>query len=66
MDKPILEIKNLNSFYDQRTGGIFGEKERVQILHDISFSIFPGETVALVGESGSGKTTLCKAILGML
>ena len=30
MDKPILEIKNLNSFYDQRTGGIFGEKERVQ------------------------------------
>lgn len=66
MDKPILEIKNLNSFYDQRSGGIFGEKERVQILHDISFSIFPGETVALVGESGSGKTTLCKAILGML
>lgn len=66
MNKPILEIKNLNSFYDQRTGGIFGEKERVQILHDISFSIFPGETVALVGESGSGKTTLCKAILGML
>ena len=66
MDKPILEIKNLNSFYDQRTGGIFGEKERLQIFHDISFSIFPGETVALVGESGSGKTTLCKAILGML
>ena len=66
MDKPILEIKNLNSFYDRRTGGIFGEKQRVQILHDVSFSILPGETVALVGESGSGKTTLCKAILGML
>lgn len=66
MDKPILEIKNLSSFYERRTGGIFGEKERVQILHDISFSILPGETVALVGESGSGKTTLCKAILGML
>ena len=66
MDKPILEIKNLNSFYDQLYGGIFGDNERVQILHDISFSIFPGETVALVGESGSGKTTLCKAILGML
>ncbi len=66
MDKPILEIKNLNSFYDRSTGGIFGKKERVQILHDVSFSILPGETVALVGESGSGKTTLCKAILGML
>ena len=66
MDKPILEIKDLSSFYERRAGGIFGEKERVQILHDISFSILPGETLALVGESGSGKTTLCKAILGML
>lgn len=66
MEEPILEIQNLNSFYTQRKGGIFGEKERVQILHDVSFSIYPGETVALVGESGSGKTTLCKSILGML
>lgn len=66
MAEPILEIQNLNSFYTRRKGGIFGEKERVQILHDVSFSIYPGETVALVGESGSGKTTLCKSILGML
>lgn len=66
MAEPILEINNLNSFYTQRKGGLFGEKERVQILHDVSFSIYPGETVGLVGESGSGKTTLCKSILGML
>ncbi len=66
MEKPILEIHDLNSFYTQRSGLFLGKKERVQILHNVSFSVFPGETVGLVGESGSGKTTLCRGILGLL
>ena len=32
------------------------------VLHDISFTIQPGETIALVGENGAGKTTLIKLL----
>lgn len=36
-----------------------------EVLHDLSFSIKKGETVALVGVNGSGKTTLVKLLIGL-
>ncbi|MAS33186.1 MAG: ABC transporter [Anaerolineaceae bacterium] len=40
----------------------FGYTPDKQILHDISFTIKPGQTVALVGQTGAGKTTITKLI----
>jgi len=38
----------------------------LKVLQDISFSIFPGDFLALIGPNGSGKTTLIRIILGIL
>lgn len=40
----------------------FSYNNKESILEDISFSILPGQTVAIVGPSGGGKTTLCNLI----
>ncbi|PJB02937.1 MAG: ABC transporter [Hydrogenophilales bacterium CG_4_9_14_3_um_filter_63_34] len=40
-------------------------KETLHILTDVSFSVNPGESVAIVGSSGSGKSTLLGLIAGL-
>ncbi|MFY0640538.1 MAG: ABC transporter ATP-binding protein/permease [Bermanella sp.] len=47
----LIEFKNVCFSYDERT-----------IIDDVSFTILPGEKVALVGSSGAGKSTLGKLL----
>ena len=55
----ILEVKNLNIGFDLQDG----YKEAV---HDVSFEVKKGETIAIVGESGCGKTISTMSILQLL
>ena len=48
MNKPLLEVKNLKTFFKTRNG-------IVKAVNDVSYSIYPGKTLGIVGESGSGK-----------
>ncbi|RAN79270.1 glutathione ABC transporter ATP-binding protein [Bacillus sp. SRB_336] len=57
--RPVLDIDGLKVTFATDAGDVFAVK-------DVSFTVAPGEIVAVVGESGSGKTVTAKAILGLL
>src|SRR6188768_3815209 len=59
MPQPLLEIRDLNVAFDTERG-------QVRPVRDVSFTIFPGQTVALVGESGCGKSVTAMSILRLI
>ncbi|MBZ9820304.1 ABC transporter ATP-binding protein [Mesorhizobium sp. CA4] len=62
----VAVVDDLHVRFDLR-GGFFGRvNRRVHAVEGVSFSIAPGETLALVGESGCGKSTTAKALAGLV
>jgi ATP-binding cassette, subfamily B, bacterial MsbA len=67
--QPIIQNPSNPVTIENMTGSIqfenvvFGYQDSAQVIHDASFKVLPGQTVALVGPSGAGKSTLIKLLL---
>ena len=59
MTQPLLQLADLNVAFDTERG-------QLRPVRDVSFSIYPGQTVALVGESGCGKSVTALSILRLI
>lgn len=57
---PLLEVKNLKKYF------IIPRKGMLHAVDDVSFEVYPGETLGLVGESGCGKSTVGNVLMRLL
>ena len=58
--EPLLEVKHLTKTFKQNG------REEAAAVDNLSFCLYPGETLGIVGESGSGKSTAAKAIARLI
>ena len=59
LDQPLAALKGLRVEFQTKDGPVVG-------VEDISFDIFPGETVCVVGESGSGKSVSSLSLMRLV
>jgi lipopolysaccharide transport system ATP-binding protein len=76
--QPLVKVENLSKIYPKTSST--GSRLRAiwsllrsqpiaegsEVLHDINFEIYPGESLAIIGKNGAGKSTLLKIISGIV
>jgi ABC-type oligopeptide transport system ATPase subunit len=59
----LLRVEHLVKHFPIKGEGLFGRRQHVRAVDDVSFDVRRGETLGLVGETGCGKSTLARCII---
>ena len=65
-DGPLLRVEKLIKHFHLKSGFFGRSRGAVKAVDDLSFTVAPGETLALVGESGCGKSTTGRLLLRLI
>nr|WP_261370515.1 hypothetical protein [Akkermansia muciniphila] len=62
MPEPLLQVDNLKMYFPVRSGIFLRQAGWVKAVDDVSFNIYPGETLGLVGNPAAENQPLAKAL----
>jgi oligopeptide/dipeptide ABC transporter ATP-binding protein len=63
---PLLEVRNLKTYFPIHAGFWRRVVDHVRAVDEVSFDLYPQETLGLVGESGCGKSTLARTLMQLI
>jgi peptide/nickel transport system ATP-binding protein len=63
--EPLLQVDDVSRIYPGRRRSLFRPGRPIHAVDGVSFSIRPGQSIALVGRSGCGKSTLARMVLAL-
>lgn len=63
---PLLQVRGLTKTFRVKVGMMQRHEQLVRAVDDLTFNVYPGETLGLVGESGCGKTTAGRMIMRLI
>ncbi|MFH1159757.1 MAG: ABC transporter ATP-binding protein [bacterium] len=64
--QPVLKVEHISKQFSKRQGWLRPGKTITRAVDDMSFEVYPGETLGIVGESGCGKTTVSRVVLQLI